>query len=102
MVQSTLNFPGTKNIPKQIQLSEPVLICYRMIKRCLAEDANVLLFQKDKIERRTIEGEIVGFLRTPKPFAKYMLHILEKDPLVAAYVKDAKGKDPNTLEIILK
>jgi len=70
-------------LPERVQLSEPVLICYRMLRRCLMEDAIYLIFFEDRIERRTIDGKITGRLKTPKPFASYMLHILENDPVVA-------------------
>lgn len=89
-------------LPERVQLSEPVLICYRMLRICLTEDAISLLFFEDRIERRTIDGKITGRLKTPKPFANYMLHILENDPVVAASMESTKGDGTSELKVIFK
>lgn len=89
-------------LPEQVQLSEPVLICYRMLRRCLTENATYLIFFEDRIERRTISGKIIGRLKTPKPFASYMLHILENDPVVAASVESTTANGTNELKVTFK
>ncbi|MBM3238307.1 hypothetical protein FJZ31_18605 [Candidatus Poribacteria bacterium] len=91
-----------RKLPERVQLNEPVLICYRMLRRCLMENATTLLFFEDKIERRTIGGKITGRLRTPKPFASYMLHILENDPVVAASVESTTGDGTSELKVAFK
>jgi len=89
-------------LPEQMQLSEPVLICYRMLRRCTTENATYLMFFEDRIERRTIDGKMTGRLRTPKPFASYMLQILENDPVVAASVESTTGDGTSELKVTMK
>lgn len=88
--------------PERVQLSEPVLICYRMLRQCRAESATTLLFREDRIERQTIDGHKTGALRTPKPFAEYMLHILENDPWAAASVESIQDNGLKDLRLNLR
>ena len=95
--------PALKNrLPERVQLSEPVLICYRMLRRCQTEGASVLRFFENRIERQTTKGEKTGVLRTPKPFAAYMRHILENDPAAAGAVESVKVDGLNGLTLTLK
>ena len=89
-------------IPEQVQLSEPVLTCYRVLRQCQTEGATTLLFFEDRIERQTIEGKKTGVLKTPKPFAEYMRHILENDPLTAASVGNIQGDGFRELQLNFK
>lgn len=91
-----------EKLPERVELSEPVLICYRMLRRCLTEEETFLLFFEDRIERRTIGGKITGRLKTPKPFASYMLHILENDPIAAASVESTIDDGTSELKVTFK
>ena len=66
------------------------------------EEAAYLIFFEDRIERRTIDGKITGRLKTPQPFARYMLHILENDQFVATSVERTTVDGTNGLKITCK
>jgi hypothetical protein len=87
---------------KNVKISEPVLICYRMLRQCRKEGAQELIFFDNRIERRTLEGRKTGELKTPKPFAEYMRHILENDSLVADSVERIQEELLKGLQITLK
>ena len=103
-----MNSPRENRLPEkhrfseQIQLSEPVLICYRMLRRCEREGAAMLLFFEDRIERQTLDGKKTGVLKTPKPFARDMRHILEHDPIAADAVESVQGDGLRELKLNLK
>jgi hypothetical protein len=97
--------PEKRRFPRSkigVQLSEPVLICYRVLRRCETEGATVLHFFEDRIERQTAEGVKTGVLKTPLPFAPYMLHLLENDPTAADSVEGVFGDGLKELKLNLK